>query len=550
MFLSFLTIIESADLDCNYDNLNYPPFGSFYCCKIQNNLNITSRFLSTIGSAKGTHNAGKSNDDVMSITADRKNIQYFPNGMEKFFKNINAITILYCRLKKLTQEDLMLFMELLILNLMGNDIEVLEEDVFAFNNNLSQIYLNDNKLIKIDENAFKNLDTLTHLNLKNNLCIDKQAINNPTGVKEVIEEAQNQCNAEDYSNVEKILRHYEDNLICTNSETIPIVDKRLKEIRDVIEGSKLSKSPLFKEKLEIMSSWKENNIWSVKNKTDSFEVFLMNHSNEIISKIETGDEKLKNSLKNIEFFLEQVKDEICVNISSLEINLTNKIDNIQEVMNFTAEDQTTLINNLEELILVTEETIKKQMANDLIELKALDDKITNLEELISHSTGQATNRSQNTEKDLNKKINNLDRALKESEKKIEGQMATDMNGLMEKITSDNKALDAKISNIETNLNNKIAASEKSLTDKIDNIERILRSYISADTKTISNFQSRVDDRLKVQNYKIDNNSEIQGSTQSVLVASCAFLVSIIIYIAYKKFLFRVMEVEEERNGIY
>ena len=146
MILPLSTFIESVELDCNYDNLIYPPFGSFYCCKIQNNLNITSRFLSTISLIKGTHNAGKSNDDVMSITADRKNIQYFPNGMKKVFKNIKAITILYSRLKKITQEDLMQFKELVILNLIGNDVEVLEEDIFTFNKNLSQIYLNDNKL--------------------------------------------------------------------------------------------------------------------------------------------------------------------------------------------------------------------------------------------------------------------------------------------------------------------------------------------------------------------------------------------------------------------
>ncbi|KAL7013496.1 hypothetical protein ACKWTF_015425 [Chironomus riparius] len=535
IIISFITIAESFDLSCNYDKLKYPPFGSFYRCKVQINLNITSKLISTVRSANGAHNTATSNADVMSFTADRKNIQYFPKGLPKVFKNLKVITILYGRLKEVTPEDLMPFKELLILNLMGNDLEVLQKDIFTSNTHLTQIYLNDNKLIHIDENVFTMLHKLTHLNLKINLCIDSQAINNATAVRKVIQEAQSLCNAEEYLGVEEYFRHYEDKLICINSETIPIVDGKLEEIRGIIAVSKLSKSVAFRDKLDMLKNWKEHNIWSVKNTTDAFEALLMNHSNKIMTKIEAGDEKLKSSLINHDVSLEKIMDRLSGNMSFLGTNLMKKIDNLQEIMNYTSDDQITLINNLEDLIMLVENNVKNQMASEQAELKYLHDKISNLKELIEQSNGQ---------------VNSLEAAVKESAKHIKNQTTKDLNMLHDKISSIDTFMRSEFAVIKSSLNSKMAASEKSLTDKIDNLERILRHYISSDARTMSNFQSNVDERLKVQNYKIDKSSGIQDYTQSVLVTSCAFLVSLIIYIAYKKFLLRMMLVEQEMDGIY
>jgi len=190
---------------------------------------------------------------------------------------------------------------------------------------------------------------------------------------------------------------------------------------------------------------------------------------------------------------------ICTNSETLPI-FQAKYEEIRSQLKTSKHSTSLFLNNkLQKVFNYTQQNLFTIKDTTSSEIKNLNVKISNLESLIKASTGQATNKSDNTERDLKTKIDNL---------------------------------------------------EKAMTAKVDNIERILRNYISADTKTTSDFQSKVDARLKVQNYKIDNNSEIQGSTQSILVASCAFLVSIIIYIAYKKFLFRVMEVEEERNGIY
>lgn len=175
---SLLCITSCTDLQCDFithSNSDYEPIGSVYTCRLKNNLNIISP-ETTITSINSTHTSGKSHDDVRGIYDQYggKNIQYFPKGLDKFFKNIILIDINKGRIKEIHQDDLKVFPKLEVLDLCDNDIQVIEAGTFDFNPNLKVIWLTS-KIFFIEFNVFAKLNSLSYLYLQQNSCINKNA---------------------------------------------------------------------------------------------------------------------------------------------------------------------------------------------------------------------------------------------------------------------------------------------------------------------------------------------------------------------------------------
>lgn len=147
---------------------------------------------SIITSSNGTHNSGKSNDDVRGFYIEYKTIHYFPKGINEIFKNLNGISIRNSHLKKIAQEDLSKFPNLVRLNLYNNNIEVVEEDLFKFNLKLKYISLSHNKIGKIHPKVFDHLNQLTILDLGYNECIniDTSDVEN---IQILIQEVKSKC---------------------------------------------------------------------------------------------------------------------------------------------------------------------------------------------------------------------------------------------------------------------------------------------------------------------------------------------------------------------
>ena len=114
----------------------WPVVGNIYYCFVDNNPNILTQESAQIREIRGSHGSSKTNDDVLGFYAVSKTIQYFPQGLEKFFKNLKVIFIGSCQLKEIHQADLKPFANLVIFYLNGNPIEVIEEGFFDFNPNL------------------------------------------------------------------------------------------------------------------------------------------------------------------------------------------------------------------------------------------------------------------------------------------------------------------------------------------------------------------------------------------------------------------------------
>ena len=166
---------------------------SVYCCDVQKNLNISLPQMNTKVMPSGNHTSGKSDENVNCFNSINKDIQYFPEGLDKSFGELKAIKIRNGSIKKINQNDLKPFTKLVNLDLSHNDIEALDDGLFDYNINLEVFFCHNNKIFFIASTAFDKLNKLSHLNLKSNVCIDKKIDDNIEAVKTAIKDSKEKC---------------------------------------------------------------------------------------------------------------------------------------------------------------------------------------------------------------------------------------------------------------------------------------------------------------------------------------------------------------------
>lgn len=115
---------------------------------------------------------GSACDEVIAFGVENFQIFYFPQGLDKIFKNLQLIAIMNCQLKEIKSEDLRPFSNLLVINLEYNEIQSLESNLFANNQKLQSIFLNNNQIMTIHPFAFDGLNNLIKVNLTENPCLN------------------------------------------------------------------------------------------------------------------------------------------------------------------------------------------------------------------------------------------------------------------------------------------------------------------------------------------------------------------------------------------
>jgi len=241
---------KSASLECQFKTEGWGPFTLTYLCSVQNSVNIVSRDAVLIDTISGQHQAGFNNDKVEVVDVYQKGqIYYFPRGLTNFFKNLKGIRIESTGLKEIHQSDLKDYSKLVALWFYGNDLEVLEENLFEFNPNLEWLLVWSNKITHIDPFVFVKLIKLKTLYLISNPCINTFAENNSTAVQNVIKTAQHQCTNLDYSSLEQKVRYFE-----MESKNLFLKDLRgqLGNLKNEIKNSKFPN--FFQEKLLAITS--------------------------------------------------------------------------------------------------------------------------------------------------------------------------------------------------------------------------------------------------------------------------------------------------------
>lgn len=120
-------------------------------------------------------------------------MEYFPIGFTKFFRNLVAIHAGRNNLKYLERNDLKEFTKIRYLYLYTNQLEVLQSDVFQFNQALEYISFYNNRLMHIGSKILLPLTRLRTAYFNKNICIDKQAVMSEQGISELKLEIAQQC---------------------------------------------------------------------------------------------------------------------------------------------------------------------------------------------------------------------------------------------------------------------------------------------------------------------------------------------------------------------
>lgn len=120
----------------------------------------------------GDHMEGKNNEDVRGIEFKNFKLEYFPKNIEQFFPNLKILTINRCLLTTISKHDLTGLKQLRQLNMNGNFIRSLPNNLFENVSEIETVSFNRNRIEFIGPNIFDGLRNLSCVNLKMNPSID------------------------------------------------------------------------------------------------------------------------------------------------------------------------------------------------------------------------------------------------------------------------------------------------------------------------------------------------------------------------------------------
>jgi len=290
--------------------------GSIYRCYVNNNPKIITKESAEINLIIGTHENSKSNDDVIGFDAREKTINFFPKGLDKFFKNLKLIYINTCQLKEIYQSDLKVFPNLVYFGLFDNDIEVIEEGLFDFNPNLEAVGFSEAKIIYIDPNVFDHLTKLSDFWFYSVPCIDQYISNSKEMVQEAIKIVKSKCLNSEFLLLVNQIKNLEIESKTLSSETF---NTKLLEFENIFKISKFSKFRPLNYKFEMFKNESSSNF----HQSASLDTKLVNHGENLKELITSGQNKI---IEELGVFYNELKP----NLKSMQ-----KIDNNEEqIVNF------------------------------------------------------------------------------------------------------------------------------------------------------------------------------------------------------------------------
>lgn len=167
----FLNSVKSIIINCEYEFKDYG-FGSMYTC-VDNEFKIDEDNVhkAILSGVVGEHLPTKSLNDVKQIAIENSEVMKFPSLLNAYFKNLESIVIINSKMKLVDKTALSTLNELKYLKLTGNEINLIEPELFEDNNNLQEIHLNNNSIRKISVDILS-LENLSFLQLEHNQCVN------------------------------------------------------------------------------------------------------------------------------------------------------------------------------------------------------------------------------------------------------------------------------------------------------------------------------------------------------------------------------------------
>ncbi|KAL7011515.1 hypothetical protein ACKWTF_014299 [Chironomus riparius] len=193
LIASLSGLSSSTDIVCDYSVTRFTVIGDGYRCSIKDNPNILTKESAKVNILSGSHWDSKSNDDVLGFVAFGITMQFFPSGLDKYFKNIKAIYIQSCQLKEIHQSDLKQFPKLISLSFYFNSIKSIEAGLFDFNPNLQLIAFLEQQIVRIDPNVFDHLGKLESFYFHLVPCVNQYIENSREEVEAAIQIVKEKC---------------------------------------------------------------------------------------------------------------------------------------------------------------------------------------------------------------------------------------------------------------------------------------------------------------------------------------------------------------------
>lgn len=161
--------VEAIQFDCNFAMI--VPWKSVIPTRYACTARVINSSSESLESVTGSHETGKSNEDVKYLFIIDQFLKNFPGGIVDFFKNVDALDIRQSALISISANDLRPFPSLLYLDLHGNELTSIDEDLFKYTPNLKLVSLFRNQIRHIGRNFVNNLNSLVVLYPHRNPCI-------------------------------------------------------------------------------------------------------------------------------------------------------------------------------------------------------------------------------------------------------------------------------------------------------------------------------------------------------------------------------------------
>lgn len=158
-------------MECKFENLLWGDDERYTCV-------ITSASIreprKTIKAITGVHIAGKTNNYVTAIWFKNTVVEHFPHGLAAIYPRLVAVEIDNCGLQKISRADLAGLEKLIFLNLPGNKLASLPDNLFKSTPNLQRINFNQNNLGNLSAKLLEPLNAanLIEIHFEKNRTID------------------------------------------------------------------------------------------------------------------------------------------------------------------------------------------------------------------------------------------------------------------------------------------------------------------------------------------------------------------------------------------
>ncbi|KAL7043525.1 hypothetical protein ACKWTF_001555 [Chironomus riparius] len=357
LFVLLFTILSptsSINIECNYDLRDFYIIGSSYTCHVKINTYIISPDSVDIFSAKGIHKNEKNDHSVVAIKADNSKFLYFPHGLKKIFRRLKFIWINTCELKEVHQTDLMIYPDLELLQLGGNPIVVLEEDLFKYNPDLKLFSCWYCNIFHVDAKVFDNLSKLVDIWLVVNPCIDKKSDGTSVSVNDMIGAIKDKCVSPSFLMLKQKFDDFEEVHRNLSSEKF---NQKFEMLEKELKTSKFYNFPSLKKKIEEFKNQNIQNTCKIdKLETNSFKSEGMTALNMKINDIESD---LKVSMidtsRNVEYLVKNLQTSHEEELTALK----DKIEDLRSSNENMARKIDKMSNKLEKLTEVLEKIDEK-----------------------------------------------------------------------------------------------------------------------------------------------------------------------------------------------